>query len=84
MFRKDELEKMKNADITALDPSQLVDITEVVIDPATPETDRLDIFFKQIQNPYCYRVNDTPVKIRFGTEKPDIQRVLEDFFSQNK
>ncbi len=84
MLNKKDLEVMSGFDITALDPSRLVDITEVKIDPGAPDADRLDDFLKQIENPYCYRVNNTPVKIRFGQGKPYLDQVLEDYFTQNK
>ncbi len=81
---KNELEAMRNADITQLDLSRLVDISAVEINPAAPDIDRLGNFLEQIKNPYCYRVENTPVKVRFKSDKPHIKELLEDYFTHNK
>lgn len=83
-MNKNELEALRDTDITALDLPQLVDISEVEIDTDAPDIDRLDSFIKQINNPYCYKVGNTPVKVRFKSDKPHIKKVIEDYFVKNK
>lgn len=81
---KQQLLTMSQTDITTLDPAQLADITGVNINPDAPETDRLNSYLLQIKNPYCFRVKDTPVRVRFKNNKPPINAVLEGYFAQYK
>lgn len=62
----EQLRKMKEVDIRAVDRSQLVEISEVEIDTSLPDRERMLDFVQKIGNPYCYLDHGTVVKISFG------------------
>ncbi|MDL2288560.1 hypothetical protein LJC32_04175 [Oscillospiraceae bacterium OttesenSCG-928-F05] len=83
-MQKNEHKKICDANITEIDPSALVDLEEVSIDPGASASERMKQYLEQVKNPYCYKVGNTPVRVRFNSQKPTISRVLEDFFAQLK
>ena len=68
MIDKAQLKQMKNADITQADRSALVDIRNIHIDGSLPAVKKMQDYFEQIVNPYCFLCGDTPVRIRFVAE----------------
>jgi hypothetical protein len=58
-----DFEAMRNVDIRTVDPSTLVDILEVKVDPSMPQPERTVDFIRQIKNPYCFRCGKIIVKI---------------------
>lgn len=63
-----------------VDIRELVDINDVVIDPALPKEKRIQSFVKQIKNPLCYRCGDYIVKISFSNNSDrTIDRCFEDY-----
>ncbi len=59
------LEEMKNVDIRCVNPDDLVDIRDVRISPEINKGERILDFVRQVGNPYCYRVGDIAVKVRY-------------------
>lgn len=45
---------------------ELVDIRNVKIDRNLPSDERIRSFIEQIKNPYCFKVEDTVVKVSFA------------------
>lgn len=70
---REELNRMKEIGIRTVDPAELVDIEDVIINKELPYEERLYDYIRQIKNPYCYRCNGMIVKIGFSG-----QRSLED------
>ncbi len=54
MIDKAQLKQMKNADITQADRSALVDIRNIHIDGSLPAVKKMQDYFEQIVNPYCF------------------------------
>ena len=80
MIGKTQLQQMKNVDITQADHSTLVDIRNIHINSSLPAAKKMQSYFRQIINPYCFLCGDTPVKIRFVTEDRTIKQSLFNYF----
>ena len=57
--------------------NELVDINDVVINPALDKKKRIQSFVEQIKNPLCYRCGDYVVKISF---EEDNERTVDGCF----
>ena len=57
--------------------NELVDINDVVINPALDKDKRVQSFVQQIKNPLCYRCGNYVVKISFSDNE---ERTIEDCF----
>ena len=60
------IEGMKAVDIQTVDPDTLVDITQISIDENLPKEQRIREYIRQVKNPYCYKVGDVIVKVRYS------------------
>lgn len=80
MIDKAQLKQMKNADITQADRSALVDIRNIHIDGSLPAVKKMQDYFEQIVNPYCFLCGDTPVRIRFVAEDRTLKQSLRNYF----
>ncbi len=65
MYTAEQMEQMRDVDITTVDKNELVDIATLQIDAFAPIETRASAFFEQIKNPYAFRVGTTAVKIEF-------------------
>ena len=61
----DELSKMKAVDIREVDINQLGDLEKVRIKKELPIPERVMDFINQIGNPYCFKVGNMVVKLKF-------------------
>ncbi len=73
-----ELDELSRVDIKKVDPKQLVDIRDVVINTDLPKEERILDFIQQIHNPYCFRCGKMVVKIGFSESAKDV--TLEEQF----
>ena len=76
-----DLEAMKNVDIRTVDPSELVDISDVKIDVSLPREERVKQFVEQIKNPYCYKCGKIIVKVTFSDTEITLNDRLESILS---
>ena len=58
----------------------LVDIRSVTIDSGLPGTLRMLQYIEQIQNPYNFLCDGTPVHISFENEEKELSEVLTRYF----
>lgn len=82
MVTKNNLEKLRQANINDVAVSELKDISEVIIDKDTPVIERINSFVEQIGNPYLFKVGCTPVKICFTSFAPTLEQSLEMLFTK--
>ena len=68
----------EDVDIRTVDKSTLVDLMSVQIDDALPVSDRIASFVEQIKNPYCFRVGNVAVKVKYKDSGPTFQQNFED------
>lgn len=79
MLTSKQLEEMSKMEINKIDKSTLVDIQSVKIDTSLPAVERMQKFFSQIKNPYCFKCGDTPVRVRFKEDGKEINELLENY-----
>ena len=84
MLDRKQLETLKSVDITTVDRKTLVDISEVQIDTSQPATEKMQSYFEQVQNPYCFLCGDTPVRIRFVSENKTFTESVGNYFKSLK
>jgi hypothetical protein len=69
-----------SADIQAVAPQDLVDISNIEIDTTLDKKRRIQNFIRDIKNPYCFRCNNTIVKVSFCSEGSSFQELLQNYF----
>lgn len=77
------LESLRNVDITTTDKNKLKDITQLKIDTSLPIFERLTNFLNEIENPYCFLVGTSTVKIEFSTGQ-SLQTILKNHFIEHR
>lgn len=71
----EQWEAMKAVDIRTVDKSQLVDLSTVHIDESLPVRERVLSYLKQVKNPYCVRVGNFAVKVKYKEDGPSFEEV---------
>lgn len=77
---KDELRKLSAVSICDCDKTAIADLCEVPVDNALPVNEKMDSFFRQIRNPYLFKVGDVVVKVEFGGKcefSDAIEKIIE-------
>ena len=83
-MRIKDLEELSRMDITSESRKNLVDIRSVKVDSFAPLEIRINGFFNQIKNPYCFLYDSTPVRISFSDENHTLQERLNRYFVSRK
>ena len=73
---------MKAVDIRTVDKSQLVDLSTVHIDESLPVRERVLSYLKQVKNPYCVRVGNFAVKVKYKEDGPSFEEVFKHLLQQ--
>jgi len=69
MFTKSQLDECRKADFNTCNMNDLPDVTNLKIDIDEPIINRAGKYFKEVKNPYMFRVGDVGVKINcFGNK----------------
>lgn len=76
-----EIMKMKYADITTVDKSQLVDIDTIKINPKDPPEKKIKEYIAQVRNPYCFLCNGYVVKLEFSESGKTIEDCFIDYLN---
>ena len=74
------LKSFASVDITSIDRTRLADIREIKVDEELPADEKIAQFIGDVKNPYCFLVEDVPVKIRFKPQGRDLKNILSDYF----
>ena len=69
MFTKSQLEECRKADFRTCNMNDLPDVTNLKIDIDEPIINRARKYFKDVKNPYMFRVGDVGVKINCSGDK---------------
>jgi len=80
LFTVNQLEQMSQIDVKDTDREKLIDIQTININPLHTATGRMESYFEQIKNPYCFLCDDTIVKIRFEPKGKDLAQSLKNYF----
>lgn len=80
MFTLSQLDEMSQVEINKMGLHNLVDIAAVKMDSNLSLPQRMEQFFNQIKNPYCFRSGEIKVKIAFLPNGISLDNTLTDFF----
>ena len=72
------LQELKRVNIKEVNPDELVDISEIVIDTKQSVQKRVKEYVEQVHNPYLVRVGEYVVKIGYS----DCEETLNDRMKQ--
>lgn len=72
-----DYEMLRNADISACNADELVDLRNIKTNRKTALKRRTDDFIAQVGNPYLFKVDDVVVKVEFSGGR-DFSEVLAD------
>lgn len=80
MFTLSQLDEMSQMDINKMEVHNLADIGTVKIDSKLPLSQRMEQYFNQIKNPYCFRSGEIKIKIAFSPDGNSLENTLINFF----
>lgn len=69
MFTKSQLDECRKVDFSSCNLNDLPDVTNLNIDVEEPIINRARKYFKDVKNPYIFRVGDVGVKINCSGDK---------------
>lgn len=69
MFTKSQLDECRKADFNSCKINDLPDVRNLKVDIEEPIINRTRKFFKDVKNPYMFRVDDVGVKINCSGNK---------------
>ena len=84
LLSKDELLQLKYLDIEDVSADDLQELSEVKLHSDLPVQERLELFLCQIGNPYCFKVNGTPVQISFSDGQRTLDEALNNYLTNRK
>ena len=81
---RQELERLKLLDIKEIDATELQELNEIKLHSDLPVQERLALFLCQIGNPYCFKVNGTPVQVSFSAGRKTLDEALNNYFTNRR
>ena len=81
MLSRGELDRLRGLDINDLSVDDLQELSEVRLYSDLPVQERLELFLCQIGNPYCFKVNGTPVQVSFSNGRKTLDEALNNYFT---
>lgn len=81
MLTSAQLKQMSQGSLDDVCKESLVDLNTMRVDESAPFDVRVIQFFEQIQNPYVFRVGNTPVKVEFNPNGAPLYNVLEKYLT---
>lgn len=82
MITKSQLDECRKADFNTCNTNDLPDVTSMKIDIDEPIINRTKKYFKDVKNPYMFRVGDVGVKINCSGDK-DLSDSIVNIVSHN-
>jgi len=84
MLKTKKFDELRNVDIRTVDKNTLADVSRVKLDNSLPQDKRMAHILKMTKNPYCFRYEETGVKIEFTDNAPPLQDTFSDFLARQK
>lgn len=69
LLSRDELIELSKVSIKDVNVNDLKELTDIHINTELSIQERAEIFFKEIKNPYLFKVNGTIVKVSYNNHK---------------
>lgn len=84
MLSSNDLVELSKINLETIRPEMLKELTEIYIDSDMSIEYRIETFFEEINNPYCFLVNGTPVQISFNNHNKTLDECLRDYLNLKK
>ena len=84
MQKQVSLAELASVDIQKFGKEELMDASQLCLDPKVPQASRADWLLNAVGNPYCFRVGELGVKLEFVDKGPSLQDVFLDFLQRKK
>ena len=84
MLMPEIMDRLKCADIDAVDIQGLSDIREMEFDNARAANERLEYAREKLGNPFCFRYGNMGIKLEFDDGAPTLTQVLTDLLLRKK
>lgn len=84
LYTRRELMELEKTQLETINTSMLQELTDIKINYDMDIEEKLDSFFRQIKNPYCFLINGTPVQISFQNHNQTIDDCLTHYFNNKK
>lgn len=84
MLKTSRIDELRNVDIGAVDKAALADVSRMKLDNSLPKDKRMARILRAMKNPYCFRYEDTAIKIEFADNTPPLQDTIADFLIRQK
>jgi len=84
LLSRQELERLSYLDIKDVDTTELQELSKVRLHSDLPVQERLELFLCQIGNPYCFKVNGTPVQVSFSDSRKTLDEALNSYLTNLK
>jgi len=84
LLSREELERLSYLDINDVDPNDLQELSKVRLYSDLPVQERLELFLYQIGNPYCFKVNGTPVQVSFAVNRKTLDEAINNYLTNRK
>lgn len=73
----------KDIELKDIERTEIEDIRNIKVNNELPIEERIVDFLKKVKNPYVFKVNDTLVKVSFGTKNIDVKQCLNNIVKSN-
>lgn len=84
MLSPKRIEELRSVELGAIDKDALADVSRVKLDTSLPKDKRMARILRAAKNPYCFRYENTAIKIEFSDEAPPLQAALAGFLIRQK
>jgi len=84
MITQNQLNDMRAVDIRTVDKAALSDVSGFQFDTTLSQEERAAQIISLTKNPYCFRYEDTAVKVEFAEDGPPLQDVMSGFLVRQK
>lgn len=83
MISKEGLQKMRELSLDGITEDELSEVQLFQVNCDKPVSERIEEYVDYMKNPYCFKCDGTPVKIRYQADD-DLSDKLIAFFSSLK
>jgi len=84
LLSKHDLELLSSLHIKNLNEEELQEINNINIEKTVPLKERFTMFLHNVNNPYCFKINGTPVQISFADNNKTIEDALKSYLIKLK
>jgi len=84
LLSREELYRLSTLSIADFNIDELQEMSELDTDGSIPTSKRLELFLHNVKNPYCFKVNGTPVQISFANNGRTLEEALISYLTNVK